>query len=141
MVPKLILLITALTLSQPGVHSTCCSKHAFVPSLSAFPRRMRREVACSSRSIVCEDGAKAQAGVKTYMPIFPTPTKHEEKRKLDIMVMPSDAPNLPANSIIEWSEDSGCDAWALFIPDAADTQSELAVLEGNMQRLKTQVIT
>ncbi len=54
------------------------------------------------------------------------------------MVLPSDAPNSPSNAIIEWREDNGCDAWALFIPDAADTQSELAVLEGSMQRLKKQ---
>jgi hypothetical protein len=55
------------------------------------------------------------------------------------MVLPSDAPNSPSNAIIEWREDNGCDAWALFIPDAAESQSELAVIEGSIQRLKKQV--
>lgn len=59
--------------------------------------------------------------------------------KRESSAFPPDAPNVEGNTILHWSEDMGCEGWALVLPDLAQMQDELHEVQQRCNELVKEV--
>lgn len=119
-----------------------CGSEAFSPPMMlrmTMPRKGYVKKTCSVSKLAMNStplSPEAEWRPKTKRSYIPPAASG---RKQESSAFPPDAPNFEGNTIFHWSEDLGCEGWALVLPNLARMQDELHEVQQRCSELVTEV--